>query len=74
MYDFIVKPCVTKEIPEVDCSLDTLLGRIAVSYKIRGDKVYYEITVPSNATAKVILPGEKPFELKSGVYKAESRL
>lgn len=74
MYDFIVSPCVMKEIPEVDCSIDTLLGRISVRYRVEGEKAEFEIVVPPNSTAEVLLPGKEPFVLRSGTYRTESRL
>lgn len=66
-------------VPEPDTSgslsfasgyIDTPAGRIESAWRIEGDKVVYDITVPSPATIK--LPGTAPKQVEAGHYTFEN--
>lgn len=47
---------------------DSPVGRIESGWSYEGEKVIYEITVPCNMTAQVILPDGRKFVLQPGKY------
>ena len=48
---------------------DTPYGRISSSWKLVGDKVEYEFTIPEGCTATLRIPGIPEQELSAGSYK-----
>lgn len=72
-YAVEVAPWLTEEIPSVNCTYETLCGKIAVRYEIAGDTVDFWLTVPPNTTATVRLPGET-LVLQSGSHRFQRRL
>lgn len=48
---------------------NSVFGKVACGWKKEADGSYvYEIEVPANSTATVILPGKETVELKAGTY------
>ena len=63
---FAPKP--TKELGFVRCSLDTVAGRVESNWYYKGDRVYFEFTVPGGSTAEITLPNGKREDVGAGVY------
>ena len=61
-------PKPTKELGFVRCSLDTVAGRVESNWYYKGDRVYFEFTVPSGSTAEIVLPNGKTETVGAGVY------
>lgn len=68
MYRFTIEPCVLEEITYVNASLETLHGRIEVSYRVKNGKVEYSVKIPPNTTADVKVYGKAPLILSSGTH------
>jgi alpha-L-rhamnosidase len=62
----ILAPHPDKRLEWARASLDTKYGKVSSEWRINGDSIDYEFTVPNKAT--LILDGEKR-ELEKGVYK-----
>ncbi len=61
-----IAPHPDKRLSYVNASFDSPLGLIRVSWRAEGDSFKYEIEIPSNTTATVILSGREPFEMDPG--------
>ena len=79
----VIQPLLTEKLNRVSASIETLRGTVRCSYQKTDGRVSYEITVPTNTTAKIILQGKvisvngKPVKsgdltVNSGVYKIET--
>ena len=64
-----IAPHPDKRLGYVRASYESPFGEIGVSWKAEGSSFDYEIDLPSNVTATVILPGKEPFEASAGKYK-----
>ena len=54
-------------------SLESVSGRIAVSWRLEGDSLEAEVTVPDGATATVELPGAAAVEVGPGTHRLTTR-
>ena len=61
-------PHPDKRLGFADASIETALGRVALSWKYVGEAVRYAIEVPSGASAVFTLPSGRSFELGEGKY------
>lgn len=52
-----IRPRVVTGVDWVKCGYNSTLGKIESDWKRSGDKVLFEITVPTGGTAKIVLPG-----------------
>ncbi len=50
-------------------SIDSRHGKVSLHWYYKGEKVYYELEVPSGVTAEVSLPGGKQMTLPAGSYR-----
>ena len=64
----VLAPKPTKELGFVRCSLDTVAGRVESNWYYKGDRVYFEFTVPTDSTAEIVLPNGKCETVGGGVY------
>ncbi len=71
---FRVAPAVTASLPSGSVALDTVRGRVAVSWKRRGSAFTLSVDVPVNAVATVELPDGRRRELGSGRHRLRARL
>jgi alpha-L-rhamnosidase len=53
---FIAAPGVESGLKQVDASLATCYGKIASAWRVDGNTLTWDLTVPANTTATVILP------------------
>ena len=63
-----IAPHPDKRLGYAQASIDSRNGKIDVYWYYKGDKVYYEITVPENVTARLTLPSGYNETLSGGVY------
>ncbi|MGN1190217.1 MAG: family 78 glycoside hydrolase catalytic domain, partial [Candidatus Ornithospirochaeta sp.] len=68
---FVITPHPGGHFTYAKSGYQSVFGRVESGWKRVDDKTLYEITVPSNCTAELILPGEKPMSLTSGVWQFE---
>jgi len=54
----IIKPAVVGDLTWVNCSYDSVHGRITSNWRRDGDKLTTEVTVPPNTTATVYVPAK----------------
>lgn len=74
---FTVKPYVPKGLASVEGSLETVRGKIAVSWKKQGSTIFLDVDVPGGATATVYVPSRKGSlirEVGSGHYRFKGRI
>jgi alpha-L-rhamnosidase len=65
-----IKPYIPKEINYVNCSFETVRGKIISNWKKENGKVKYHIEIPSNTTAVISL-NNKTITVQSGKYNYE---
>ena len=59
-------PC--KELGFINCKMETASGTVESNWYCKGEKVYFEITVPHGAEAKIILPNGYEEDVCGGKY------
>lgn len=65
----------TMAIQSCEGYYDSIFGKIQVKWSISEDMLSYEVTIPANGEAVLILPGEeKSKKLKAGSYKFTQKL
>lgn len=77
---FLVKPSPVGDLTAVSASFETLYGTIYVNWKKTGSTLVLDLTVPTNTTATVVMPGKsrmihrvgKGQELANGQLVCES--
>jgi alpha-L-rhamnosidase len=66
---FFLQPQFTSRPSWVKASLESPYGRISSRWQMQHSKIEYDITVPPNASAELILPQEvRPLHLGAGSY------
>ena len=66
---FILAPHPGGGLTNANAEFNSMYGKIKSSWKIEGGDFVYEVEVPANTTATVVLPGSKEEkELGSGKY------
>ena len=60
-----IAPFVSKRIPKVKASYESMYGEISVEYSV----TTYRIEIPANTTAEIVLPDCKKRTVGSGVYE-----
>jgi alpha-L-rhamnosidase len=68
----ILKPTPVGDITSATATLETPMGKIVSSWRLSGGKLSYDVEIPPNMTAKVILPSGTQ-EIRSGNYHLQSR-
>ncbi len=63
---FIAAPGVESELKRVDASLTTGYGRIIRAWRVEGDTLTWELTVPPNTTASVVIPATELGAVREG--------
>lgn len=62
----VIKPQVNKLLQHAKASYDSPLGNIKSSWKYEGDELVFEISIPSNVEATLILPNNEEHKLSGG--------
>ena len=63
----LFSPHVGGGLTNADAELMSMYGKVKSAWKIEGDNFVYEITIPANSTATVILPKAKVAQVLTGV-------
>ncbi len=63
---FFLNPQFTSRLAYVKASLDSPYGLIVSHWKIKGDRLLYDVTIPPNTTATLMLPVPPSKVLQSG--------
>lgn len=63
-----IAPHPDKRLGYAQASIDSRNGKIEIYWYYKEDKVYYEITIPENVTARLTLPSGYNETLSGGVY------
>ena len=72
-----LKPYPIEGLDFVNCSYNSVSGRIESSWKCEGNRFEWDIVIPANTTAEVCLPTANGYEVKtygSGEYHLTSEL
>ncbi len=64
----ILAPHPHKELGFVNCSLETVRGRVESNWYHKGDTVYFEFTVPAGSEATILLPSGYTETVGGGTY------
>ena len=68
---FVIAPRPGGNFAYAKGSYQSIYGKIESGWIMEKGKVIYEVTVPENCTAKIILSGKEPFTVQTGDYKFE---
>jgi alpha-L-rhamnosidase len=63
---FIASPGVESGLKQVDVSLATGYGKIRSAWRVKGNAVTWDLTVPANTTATVALPATELNAVREG--------
>ena len=64
----IYKPMLDKRLGFVESSIMTRTGKAESGWRLIGENVRYEFTVPEGSEAEIILPGGRQYSVKGGTY------
>lgn len=67
--EITIKPMPHKLLQHARASYQSPVGEIISGWKFEGDRIIYEIQIPSNAEAKLILPNGEVEMLTAGEYR-----
>ena len=72
----VLRPVPGGGLTHADGSLDTLYGRLSLAWRLEGDTMVVDVTVPVNTTASLSLPGTDLADqtLGSGTWQFTARL
>jgi alpha-L-rhamnosidase len=65
--NILLEPCFVKGLDSFSCYHDGPFGRIVSSWKRINNTIEYQVTIPPNSRASLILQGKK-YMISSGVY------
>lgn len=65
----IFKPQFVSMLDEAAAEHMSPYGRVASAWKREGDKVRLTLTIPTNCTGELVLPGEETRKLKAGTHE-----
>lgn len=57
-HEITLDPGFDTPLEWVRCTTETLKGRVVSNWRKEGDLIYYQVEIPANATARLILPTE----------------
>lgn len=70
---FIIAPRPGGHFTYAKASYDSAFGRVESSWKKENGKWSFDITIPANYTAEIILSGTAPQTASAGIYHFELR-
>ena len=63
----VLRPTPVGDVTSAEATLDSVLGRIVSRWKLVGGRLVYDVEIPPNTRARVLLPGGAR-EIGSGAY------
>jgi len=57
--NIILRPGIVKSVDWVNCSYESPYGKIISNWKMEGDLFEWKVTIPTNSTATLYLPGKE---------------
>ncbi len=69
-----IKPFVTKYINELSAAVETVNGKIEVSYKIINNAFVLKAVIPVGSRAEIIMPDETMYTVENGTFEFTSAL
>jgi alpha-L-rhamnosidase len=72
----IIQPNLVGDLTWAKAHYDCMYGRIVSQWKLDGNKLTMDVTIPANTTATVYIPGrsDSPIEIGSGSYQFHSTI
>ena len=64
----VLQPHPDKRLGFVNCTVDTVRGKVQSNWYYKCDKVYFEFTVPQGTEAKIVLPNGYTETVRGGKY------
>jgi hypothetical protein len=62
----VLRPTPVGDIDSAQAKYQTPLGAVSSSWRRSGGRLDYDVEIPANATAKLLLPGKPPQQIRSG--------
>jgi alpha-L-rhamnosidase len=71
----LIEPSIIGDLTWVKAHFDSPYGRIVSNWKLEGNQLTMDVTIPANTTATVVLPGKDggSHEVGSGLYHFTSQ-
>ncbi len=67
----VLRPTPAGDIDSAQARYETPLGSVSSSWRRRGGRFYYDVEIPANATARLLLPGQRPRQIGPGRHHFE---
>lgn len=68
---FDIVPHPGGDITSASASYESIYGLVKSSWKKEGDKTVFEVQIPSNCQARILLPGKEAKMVPAGNYRFE---
>ncbi len=68
---FVIAPHLLSEIDSVNFVYDSVYGKVSSGWEKTNNGVRFQMTIPANCTATILLPNQEPFEIEAGDYEYE---
>ncbi len=68
---FVIKPVPGGHFTFAKASYQSIYGKVCAGWKKENDRYVYEIVIPPNTTAEILLPGKTPQTVTAGNYVFE---
>jgi hypothetical protein len=65
----VLRPTPVGDIVSAQARYQTPLGAVSSSWRRSGARLTYDVEIPANATAKLLLPGQPPRQIRSGRHR-----
>jgi alpha-L-rhamnosidase len=65
----VLRPTPVGDIDSAQAKYQTPLGAVSSSWRRSGGRLDYDVEIPANATAKLLLPGQPPRQVRSGRHR-----
>ena len=69
--DFVIKPLVGGHFTFAEASYESIYGKVVSGWSKENEKTVFNIEIPSNCTAEIILPNGDTKSVASGKYSFE---
>ncbi len=66
--EIIFQPKPVKELGFVNCTLETQAGTVESNWYYKGERIYFEFSVPQGSVARISLPNGQTKNVEAGIY------